>query len=240
MVVSINCKNIGEAWKQCIFTVVEVGTPHFDEDVRLLELGEGIALTIDKPQSHDPFIQKYGDPTVIERMLEKFKPDANMPDRPFTYGDLIYSKNGINQFEWIVKRILEKPETKSAAISLVTEGNNSPNLPCLISLDAKLRNRHLDLHFFFRSQNIFGRQYANLIALVELQIKMAKSLNCTVGKMSGYISSPHIYAYDMENAQKLLLGEELENKDQFYELGPRSIKRGYSKKVETNLSPERY
>ena len=228
MVVSVNCKSIGDAWRECIRAVMNNGVPHFDEDVRLLELSEGFALTVTKPNLSDPLIERYGDPVVIKRMLKKFKPNLKMEDRPFTYGELIYSKNGINQFDWIVQRILAKPETKSAAISLIVEGNNAPNIPCLISLDAKLRNDCVDLHFFFRSQNIFGRQYANLIALVEFQEKLRSALNCKAGSLSGYISSPHIYDYDLESAEKVLLGHELNNIDKFYQLGPESIRGGYS------------
>ena len=150
-----------------------------------------------------------------------------MKDRPFTYGELIYSKNGVNQFEWMLERIKKKPETKSATIALISEGDNNPNLPCLCCLDAKLRKGAIDLHFFFRSQNIFGRQYANLMALVDLNDTIASELSCAVGLVTGYISSPHIYEYDLENAKKLIDQTSFKNNDRFYSHGPKSIRKGY-------------
>lgn len=94
-----------------------------------------------------------------------------MKNRPFTYGECIYNKNGIDQFEWLISRLESKLETKSATISLLTEGNNHPNLPCLNIVDVKIRDNKVNLQFFFRSQNIVGRQYANFIALAKLQQK---------------------------------------------------------------------
>ena len=84
-----------------------------------------------------------------------------MPNRPFTYSVQIYNKNGIDQFEYLVERLEKKKESKSATISLLSEGITDANLPCLNIIDIKIRNEKLNLQFFFRSQNILGRQYAN-------------------------------------------------------------------------------
>lgn len=227
MVSSINEKSLGMAWIESIRSVLDNGDLHFDEDVSILELRLGLAVTITNPRVVDPVIERWGDSSVVSRMQKKFMRNSRMDDRPFTYGELIYSKHGVNQFEWMMERIRKKPETKSATISLISEGDYSQNLPCLVCLDAKRRGNAVDLHFFFRSQNIFGRQYANLIALAELQRSMASELSCEIGSISGYISSPHIYDYDIENAKKLVAGISFENVDQFYNKGPQSIRNGY-------------
>ncbi|MEP3333616.1 thymidylate synthase [Sedimentitalea sp.] len=228
MVYSVCAQTLGEAWKKSIRAVQEGGESHFDEDVPLLELRQGLSLTISEPRVEDPIIERWGDPQVLARMMKKFAIGTKMSDRPFTYGELIYSKNGVDQFAWMVERIRRKPETKSATISLLSEGDGSPNLPCLVCLDAKLRKGFLDLHFFFRSQNVVGRQYANLVALADLQARMASTLSCKVGNLSGYAASPHIYEYDYDHAQNILAGLEFENVDLFYTHGPKSIRGGYS------------
>ena len=228
MVISVYAKTLGEAWKKSVQAVQENGEAHFDEDVQLLELRQGLSLTITEPKIEDPIIKRLGDPQVLGRMSKKFSQSAKMEDRPFTYGELIYCKSGVDQFAWMIERIRRKPETKSATISLIAEGDESPNLPCLVCLDAKLRDGAIDLHFFFRSQNVVGRQYANLVALAELQQKMAAELTCKSGIISGYISSPHIYDYDFEYAQKILGGGEFEIVDLFYSHGPRSTRGGYT------------
>lgn len=227
MALAINAETIGDAWLASIERVLDHGDTHFDEDVAIVELRQGLAITITNPSVTDPQIERWGDRAVVARMLKKFSRNSKMDDRPFTYGELIYAKNGVDQFAWIIDRIRKKPETKSATISLISEGDISKNLPCLVSLDAKLRDGGLDLHFFFRSQNIFGRQYANLTALAELQARMAEELACQVGMISGYVSSPHIYEYDVDNANNIVSGILFENVDKFYSHGPESIRSGY-------------
>jgi thymidylate synthase len=147
-----------------------------------------------------------------------------MLNRPFTYGSLIFDNAGVNQFEWVVNRLSSKRETKSATFGLLTPGSQSPNLPCLTTVDAKIRNGQLELQFFFRSQNIFGRQYANLLALAKLQDDIARRCSVTVGSMRGYIASAHIYAFDFVESKRIISGESLTIQDRYYEMGPKSIR----------------
>ncbi len=147
-----------------------------------------------------------------------------MEDRPFTYGQLIYDMNGIDQFDWMIRRIKKKPETKSATISLMSPGMKGLNLPCLIALDAKIRKGALHLQFFFRSQNIFGRQYANLLALAALHERLSLQSGYSIGRMKGYIASAHIYDFDLVDASDLIRTKEIQITDHYYTKGPASVR----------------
>lgn len=219
----INGKTIGECWINSIKIVIQNGIEHFDEDVKIKEL-IGLSIEITNPNTEDEIIAKFGDKYVIDKMLKKFSKGIVMNDRPFTYGECIYNKNGIDQFEWLVNRLKSKKETKSATIGLLTEGNNEANLPCLATIDVKIRNNKLYLQFFFRSQNIFGRQYANLLALANLQKDLAKRCSEDIGTLKGYIASAHIYDYDYEQANNICLNKEITIKDKYYTNGPKSIR----------------
>ena len=148
-----------------------------------------------------------------------------MPDRPFTYGARIFDHCGVDQFEWLVDRLNSKRETKSATFGLLSPGCKSPNPPCLTTVDAKIRDDKLELQFFFRSQNVFGRQYANLLALAQLQSDIAARCSVEVGRMQGYIASAHIYEYDRPEAERIVSGERLTIQDKYYAEGPRSIRK---------------
>lgn len=200
------------------------GQDYFDEDVKIKEV-LGLNVEITEPSIKDSIIDKYGDQYVINKMLKKFSKGVVMDDRPFTYGECIYNKKGIDQFEWLVNRLKLKRETKSASIGLLTEGNNQANLPCLTTIDAKIRDNKLILQFFFRSQNIFGRQYANLLALAKLQSDLAEKCSVKVGAMKGYIASAHIYDYDFIQAKDLYFNKEIIIKDKYYTNGPISIRK---------------
>lgn len=221
---SIVVSTLGECWITSIKTVMENGNEFFDEDIKIKEV-LGLNIKIKNPNLEDDIILKYGDQYVIDKMLKKFSKGVIMNDRPFTYGECIYNKNGIDQFEWLIKRLEQKKESKSATICLLTEGTQSLNLPCLTTLDAKIRNDELILQFFFRSQNIFGRQYANLLALAKLQSDLAQRLSLKIGSLMGFIASAHIYEYDFEQANLICWDKKIQIKDKFYINGPQSIRK---------------
>lgn len=216
-------KTLGDCWISSVCHVMHNGSEHFDEDIEIKEV-LGLSLRITEPNSKDAFIQNVGDQKVIKNMLKKFSKGVRMPNRQFTYGELLYEMNGVDQVDWLVERIKEKRETKSASICLLKPGDCSLQLPCLTTVDLKLRQEKLHLQFFFRSQNVFGRQYANLLALADLQEKISTKLQVMPGCMSGYIASAHIYAYDF-NAAISLSERSLDKADDlFYTEGPRSIR----------------
>ena len=219
----IKTNTIGDCWLKSIKEVMNYGNEYFDENVKIKEI-LGLSIEITNPNTEDEIITEFGDEYVIDKMLKKFSKDIVMNDRPFTYGKCIYDKNGIDQFEWLVNRLKSKEETKSASIGLLTEGNNEANLPCLTTIDVKIRNDKLHLQFFFRSQNIFGRQYANLLALANLQKKLSEKCSKGIGSLKGYIASAHIYDYDYEEANNICLDKKIKIKDKYYTNGPKSIK----------------
>lgn len=227
---TIKTITIGDCWVNCINKVLSEGKLEKDEDVDILEV-LGLSIFIDKPYFYDEIIAKYGDPYVIDHTMQKFSKGIVMKDRPFTYADRIYNKRNIDQFEWIINRIKNKKESKSATICLLDEGTLDANIPCLTTIDVKIRDNKLNLQFFYRSQNILGRQYANLLALAKLQYDFAKRLNVDVGFLSGYIASAHIYKYDLEFAQSICEKKNVVIKDLFYIEGPTSIRQRFNSKT---------
>ncbi|MGR5423316.1 thymidylate synthase [Vibrio sp. PNB22_4_1] len=223
----VRVETIGQAWLESVKYVLCNGSEHFDEDSKLIEV-LGLSIEIKAPSLEDSIIARHGDAKVLKNMMCKFERGVVMTNRPFTYGQRIFDYKGIDQFEWMAKRLESKKETKSATITLQNPGDTHPNQPCLTTLDAKIRNGKLHLQFFFRSQNILGRQYANLMALTKYQIDLANRLNVDVGSLSGYVASAHIYDYDINSASLLLeLPDEFRIKDQFYSDGPRSIRESF-------------
>lgn len=221
---NISTNTIGECWTNSIKHIMHNGIEHYDEDVKIKEI-LGLNVEIQIPKLNDEIIEEFGDKIVINRTLEKFSKGVSMPDRPFTYGACIYDKNGIDQFEWLADRLKLKKETKSATICLLTPGSKDDNLPCLTTIDAKIRNNTLILQFFFRSQNIFGRQYANLLALAKLQYDLAQRCSVKVGSLKGYVASAHIYEYDFEEANLVCSNKTIIIKDKYYLEGPKSIRK---------------
>ncbi len=219
----IKTKSIGDCWLKSISYVFNKGILFHDENVKIKEV-LGFSVKINNPKLDDEIIDKYGDGAIVEHTLNKFRKGVVMDDRPFTYAERIYNKNGIDQFGWLVKRLKNKNETKSATICLLNEGSISPNIPCLTTIDAKIRNNKLNLQFFYRSQNIVGRQYANLLALAHLQAEIAKECSVKIGELFGYVASAHIYEYDFDFAESVIKDAPILLKDRYYTNGPNSIR----------------
>jgi len=216
---------IGEGWLESLRQVVTFGRIERDEDVEIREI-LGLSIEISTPRTEDAIVSRHGDPGVVARTLAKFERGAVMPDRPFTYGERIYALEGVDQFGWLTERLTRKRETKSATICLLIPGSPDANLPCLTTLDAKIRDERLELQFFFRSQNIFGRQYANLLALARLQRELASHCAASLGTLRGFVASAHVYAFDLAQARRLLAGEPVTAEDHYYRYGPQSIRDG--------------
>ena len=224
MIHLINSDSIGDCWLKSIKAVLTYGMEVHDEDVKIREI-RGLVIDVTSPKLEDKIIEECGDHNLIQHTLDKFSKDIVMTDRPFTYGDRIYNHYGVDQFEWLVNRLQKKKETKSATINLLIAGDTSPNLPCLVTIDVKIRDNKLELQFFFRSQNIFGRQYANLLALVKLQQDLAYKCKVAIGHLKGYVASAHVYSYDFNEACKLYQGDSIKIKDKYYIYGPKSIRK---------------
>lgn len=118
----------------------------------------------------------------------------------------IYNNNGINQMEWLRERILNKPETKSATITLHKPGEKM--LACLSLLDFKYRNGKLDMNVVYRSQNLYASQPGNLIALRRIQEDLANAIGKPVGKIDLIVLSAHIYEENYSDVNQILKREE--------------------------------
>ena len=127
-------------------------------------------------------------------MKKKYATCGLVGDYKIDYGSYIYDNNGINQIEWIIDRIKNKPETKSATITLHKPGEDK--LACLSMIDFKYRNNLLDMTVVYRSQNIFWSHPGNMLALRRIQNDVSEALGYDMGTMELVVISAHIYEDD--------------------------------------------
>lgn len=218
---TVRARTLGSAWLGCVSSVLAMGRWTEDEGVPLLEM-LGLSVHITHPHSADPLIEAIADTTVLRRTQRKFSRDADLPDAPFTYGQRLYNLNGVDQIDWLCRRLSRHPLSKSATVCILLPNESGRHLPCLTTLDAKIRDGALHLQVFFRSQNILGRQYANFVALAGLQSDIAARCNARIGLLAGYIASAHIYHFDVDDARMLASGHRFRLVDRYRDLGPRS------------------
>lgn len=194
-------KTLGEAWINSMKLIRKSGEMIKDEDVVLKEK-RNLYISIDDVSEEDEIIKKYANKDRIELMKKKYFTCGLVGDYKIDYGSYIFNNRGINQFDWLCKKLKEKPETKSATISLHIAGEDK--LTCLSLLDFKLRDNKLTMTAVYRSQNVYSSQPGNIIALRKLQQSLADNINVEVGKFELVVMSAHIYEYDFGNVEKLL------------------------------------
>ena len=194
-------KTLGEAWLKTMKVVMNEGEDIWDEDVALREV-RNLYITIDDIIDDDSVINKYADPDRVELMKKKYATCGLVGDYKMDYGSRIYNNHGINQIDWIVNRINQKPETKSATITLHEAGDEM--LPCLSLLDFKYRNGVLDMNVVYRSQNIYWSHPGNMLALRQMQKDVANELNYKIGKVELVVFSAHIYETDFKRVKEII------------------------------------
>ena len=199
--ITLKCKSLGEAWIKAMRIVIHKGEIIYDDDVELKEV-RNFYITIDEINDSDPMILKYADPDRVELMKKKYATCGLVGDYKIDYGSYIYNNNGINQIEWIIDRIKNKPPTKSATITLHKPGEEK--LACLSMIDFKYRKNKLDMTVVYRSQNIFWSHPGNMLALRKIQHDVATALGYSMGTIELAVISAHIYEYDYDKVNNIL------------------------------------
>jgi len=195
---------IGKAWVECMRRVYNCGADFHDEDVIIKEF-PGLLVEITDPQPSDNIVYAHGNGEMIKWMERNFLSTEPVFDENLSYGQRLFDYQGINQIDWVIEKLRNKPETKQAAITLL----NAPihlnmHIPCVCSLDFKIRDDKLNLYLFCRSQDIAKKMYADSLALLKIVNKISTVLNIEVGKMTSFISSAHIYEEDYDLVKSII------------------------------------
>ena len=84
-------------------------------------------------------------------------------------------------------------------------GGDDKHVPCICSIDFKIRNNKLNTTAFFRSQDIGKKVYADMISLTKIASLIADSVKADVGFLVLHIASAHIYESDMKRVNSLVV-----------------------------------
>jgi thymidylate synthase len=87
--------------------------------------------------------------------------------------------DGINQIDYVVKKLTETPTSRRAVVSLFEPQGHEimDDPPCLNHIQFLLRNGHLNMHALFRSNDMLSAWGANAFALAHLQKEVLVRVN---------------------------------------------------------------
>ncbi len=147
--------------------------------------------------------------------LEDYAKQLLNPDKKgfeYTYGERIRAwgegilNEPVDQLEEIICRLKKNRNTRRAtAVTWIppVDDRNS-EVPCMIMLDFKVRDRKLCLTTVFRSNDMFGAWPANVFALNKLNHFAASKVKVSAGSITTLSVSAHVYDHDYQNVQKIL------------------------------------
>lgn len=199
--ITLEANSLGEAWMNAMEIIMSDGIDIMDEEQRLREI-RNFYMSIFSIDDNDVILQKYADKKRIALMKDKYATCGLVGDYKVDYGSRVFNNHGVNQLEWAIKRIMNKPETKSATFSLHEPGESM--LPCLSLLDFKLRDGFVDMTAVYRSQNTYWSMPGNLLALHQMQKDVALGVGGKIGKVELVVASAHIYHKDFAMVQQIL------------------------------------
>jgi thymidylate synthase len=169
-----------------------------DENAEIIEL-LAVPFHIKFPLNRETEIERYCNQEMIANTIinfTEFNPKVRYKYRP---SERIFGKLDESPYNKIKNLLIGKPESKKATISILKDTDlQNGHVPCIVTIDFKVRDGLLNLYYFARSQDVFKRSYADNIALAQIQKLLAAELDIDIGILSGYIASAHIYKSDLE------------------------------------------
>ena len=203
-------KTPGEAWVKVCKLVMEEGHEVKDEGIILKEINN-LFISVTNPDKEDEILKKFANKEEKEwmrRLLLETKPIPPMGRLPafeISYGEMIFNLNGKSQLEWVIKKLKNNPDTKSATFSLLNPGEETKiSITCIPTFDFKIRDGKLSLTIFSRSQDAYKKLQFDILFIGEIERMVAKKVGVLIGSLNFFVVSEHIYEPDFDEVNNLL------------------------------------
>ncbi len=195
-IVVVEAPSLGEGWLRVSRAILGQGAnATYDGQVtRELAL---LSLRVARPESTDAMIAELGDPGWLDWMHRNFFSTdivAELGDAASYATRLFdYAGSGRDQIAWVVERLRDDPECRSAAITTFQPLTDTSYIPCVSLLDFWRRDGGLELVVYAHSLDFGKKAYGNLIELTHLAEHVAAELHVPVGPLVVHAKSAHIY-----------------------------------------------
>jgi thymidylate synthase len=200
---SISAPTIGYAWAEAYKLIMKEGHIMTDGTVPITEV-MNVYLSVADAQSSDKILEAMADPEMIDWMVNKnFGGTEPVLDWGYSYGMRFRNFGGVDQIAEAIKKLQKRPGSKTATITLMDPSKDfTGHMPCIITLDPKIRDGKLMLTGFFRSQDIGKKFYADMMALAVIQKEIAQRVGVECGSIELLITSAHVVESEYEKQQE--------------------------------------
>lgn len=199
----IKCRGFEQAYKKGVEYVLKNGV---DVTVHgtVVRQADEITLDIDIKDLGEPRydLGPLGEKSNIS-YCEEFISPSNHHGFIYTYGERMAQ---CNQLDYVTKLLKKDPSSRQAVISLwipaLDQGQESP--PCVNHIHVyKNTKGTFTIHVTMRSNDFYAALYSNFLGVYTL----IKYIASEIGPITNYVHTancPHIYAYYLEDAKKLM------------------------------------
>lgn len=201
----VHAQSIGEAWKELLEATFASDRTVQDDGMELREL-LNVLVTLEAPYppvEEDPFLRRNKDDEMISWMHDNFYSMTPIDGWGHSYGSRFYDFDGVDQIENVKEKLAATPESKSATISSMNPPEDNRHVPCICTLDFKIRDGLL-LTAFFRSQDIGKKFGPDALALQTMMDEVAEHLGAARNEIVVHIASAHVYESDYEAVEEML------------------------------------
>lgn len=156
-----------------------------------------LSTVITHPDPEDPLIKEQGDPEWLDWMHENFfvqKEVAELGNADSYAVRLFnYDHQGRDQVQWVIDRLQQHREARSATITTFVPLKDTSYIPCISLLDFWIPHEALELVVYAHSLDFGKKAYGNLLELALLQQMVAQEVGCQTGKLIIHVKTAHIY-----------------------------------------------
>jgi len=205
--VLVEADTIGEAWLAIAALIMRSGEDARYDGRPILEFSR-VTLEVAHPHPDDDLIARHADPERLAWMRANFLDRdlvAELGDaRSYASRLRDYAGVGRDQVEWVIARLRDDPECRSATITTFEPLLDTSYIPCVSLLDFWMPRGDLDLVVYAHSIDFGSKGYGNLVQLAAIQAEVAASLDRPVGTLDFVVKSAHIYDSEFEYMRGVL------------------------------------
>jgi thymidylate synthase len=120
-----------------------------------------------------------------------------------SYARRLRDYEGRDQVRWVIERLREDPEARSATITTFQPLNDTAYVPCVSLLDFWCARGPLELVVYAHSLDFGKKAYGNLVELARLQHEVAREVGVAVGQLVVHAKSAHVYEPELDAMRRL-------------------------------------
>lgn len=199
----VRANTVREAWERSLKLIGTYGNLKLsDYDEKQMEL-INLSIIVKNEDLNNPSM--LGTLEITDEELVKYEQSLLCKEMPndikYTYGSRFRDFHGIDQLEYMVETLKQKPYSRRAVAVLWDpnlEANNNEG-PCLSLYQAVIQDNRLYMTAYFRSNDVYNAYPRNIYGILKIQDELCKRLNLEKGYVNTIAGSTHVYERDFEN-----------------------------------------